>query len=207
VPKILGQSGASISDIYDVEGSIVGVDELDSGSVQTVHEMGDLIFSERCRGTIRIIESGDILQSVNIDVVSVIPDITPASRLIGVTVVVNQTSRISHLTVSLRNVGNSREVPLFLWDTSNDREISWRGSIGGSIANNILLQPIVNTPHLPTMLIRAVHGDSGLTTIALRGRTTAFGAGTVEATALFTTFSPNEDMAVPSNEGLPIPSW
>lgn len=206
--KVLGDGGRSLADAYDVEGSIVGVDELDVRTIRGFHEMGSTMFSERLRATVRLISSGAIAASTNWDIILQGVEVTPSTRIAAVAVIVGTTARVSHCNVSLHNVGNGRDLPLFLWDTVVDGEVFWRAQIdGGAVANNLLLLPTVNIPAIPSMMVRARGVQSGITEIAFRGRTTAFGAGTVTSTALFSTYHLEDRGTVPSNEGLPIPSW
>ena len=65
MPKILAQAGISLADVYDVEGSIAGTDELLSEDVSLVHEMGGHMMSERCRSFVVTLATGDQIQNAN----------------------------------------------------------------------------------------------------------------------------------------------
>ena len=43
--KILSQAGISLADLYNVEGSIAGIEQLDTRELPIVHEMSGTIFS------------------------------------------------------------------------------------------------------------------------------------------------------------------
>lgn len=204
--KILGQSGRSISDAYDVDGSIVGIERLEAREVTLVHEMGATIFSERASGFIRRAATGDILQSVNWDIV--ISDLPAGiSRILGLAVISDASTRISFCTVSVRDPasGAERELPIFIWDTNED-VITVRIEENGAAAANFGM--LVSAPsvgvNMPSMLIGSGQPQR-VGEIAFRGATTAFGAGTVFARLLlYVAFSQVGGL---SSRGLPIPSW
>ena len=203
--KILSQAGNSLADTYDVEGSIAGIDQLETHELPIVHEMGNTVFSERLSGNIRRVTSGSISQSSNWDVV--LSDLgSGISRILGVFVFSDSLSRLSLATLSVRADDDEREVPIFAWD-SNEASFTARiddsgiGDVSGMGSN-------LNVATLPSILIgRGQSKQVGQ--IAFRGTTNAFGAGTVVTTALiYIAFSAVG--GVPGNtssRGLPVPSW
>jgi len=205
MPKVLGQAGVSLADIYDVEGSIAGVEELASRDVGLIHEMGATILSERLRGEVRALSSGAILQTVNFD--TVVTDLPAgATRIAAITVVLTAVSEMSHMCISVRDDAAEREIPIWNWTTGDD-EMNIRLELpGAAIANTILARPIHPVgPNMPSMLLPFPIGGEGFSSIAFRGASLTFGAGTVTATALIY-LEHCGDTGI-SSRGLPIPSW
>jgi len=201
--KILSRSGDSLADMYDVAGSIAGIDQLDSREVSLVHEMGDTLFSERMSGFIRRFASGDVAQNlVWNNVVEDLPS-TPF-RIYGVTVFVDATSRVVFCSMAIRDPLNNREQPIWAWDSALDPEMQVRFSDDGSVGQSIFLrplEPIASIPLMGTGTRQPQHQSS----LAFRGATSGFGAGTVEAVALVHIgFSQVGGL---SSRGLTVPSW
>ena len=205
--KILSQSGISLADMYDVEGSIAGIDHLATHEVGIVHDLGPTLFSERVSGEIVQLASGSINQSTAFDVV--LTNLPPVpTRILGVMVTSNQT-RLEHATVSVRTAarspgGDQREIPIFVWDATIGG-LTWviRIDTGGGAAAQIYFQP---SPSIwaPSMLFGR---DQPLPVdgLALRGITTAFGAGTADMVAhVYLAFA---DLGGVSSYGVPVPSW
>jgi len=203
VPKILAQAGMSLADLYDIEGSIVGVDQLDADSVTLVHEMGTTLFSERLSGSMRRGLSGSILQSVNWDfVITDLP--TGIWRVLSVMVVVSPGSRIDHAQLSMRSPRDGREVPFWNWESGNNVESSIRIVENDSAAGNTTIL-IPSPTELPAFGLG--RGQPQLVNeIAFRGRSSAFGAGTVDATAVLYIAHTQLGGGI-TNKGLPVPSW
>jgi len=204
VPKVLSQAGISLADAYDVEGSIAGIEELNTREVQLLHEMGGTIFSERFSTTIRRAVSGDILQSANW--VCSIADFpaTPA-RVLAVLAVTDTTARLADAAISMSDpLGNSRELPFWVWDGSN--EDTMRFSENGTLQDHLVLRPFPEYTRLPQMLSgSSVLQPQRVPNIVMRGSTTAFGAGNVEFTLLvLIAFA---QLGGVSSRGLPLPSW
>ena len=205
--KILSQSGVSLADMYDVEGSIAGIDHLDTHNLPIVHEMGGTLFSERLSGEIVQLESGSIAQSTAFDVVlTALPPVP--TRILGVMLTSNQT-RLEHAVVCVRTAarspgGEQRELPIFVWDATVGG-LTWviRIDTGGGAAAQIYFQP---SPSIwaPSMLFGR---DQPLPVdgLVLRGITTAFGAGTADMTAHVYLAFP--DLGGVSSHGVPVPSW
>jgi len=201
MPKILSQSGISLADAYDVEGSIVGVDQLDSSQVSLVHEMGQTIFSERFSGVILREASSATLQDVNIDLPVTGLPMTP-SRIIAIRVSVGTTARMLRAAVMARDPTSGREMPLWVWDGTNETTI--RIADEGPIVDMIVLNPDPIFTLMPNMLT-GVTQPRRVDEIILRARTSSFGAGDVNmSVAVFILFSELEGI---SSFGVPIPSW
>jgi len=200
--KILGKGGDSLADMYDVAGSIAGVEELDSESVKVVHEMGATIFSERLSGTIRRISTGDINQSTVFDLTLTDLPGTP-NRILGVQVIADVSGRASNAMVAVRDPVAGREFPVWVWDVTDDLEQDIRiVDNGAAVADMELLVP--RSLQTPSFLI-GNNQPQGVPDIAFRGQSGAFGAGTVEIIALiYITFSQVGGL---SSRGLPVPSW
>lgn len=202
--KILSQTGMSLADIYDVVGSVAGVEQLESREVTLLHEMGATIFSERYSQFIRAGSSGAIAQSVNFNVV--LNDLPSFPfRILGVSVFADAAARVALASVALRSASNDREIPIWIYDFNVDVEVLVRHSLDGAA--------VVNTTFLrPTQLLEAIPAmAAGLTQpqrvneIAFRGQAIAFGAGTVTVRMLL--HLGFGQVGGISSRGLPIPSW
>jgi len=200
--KILGQTGISLADIYDVEGSIVGVEDLQSRDVQTVHEMGETIFSERVGGQIFRQTAGALLQNVAWEnlITTLQPNVT---RIAQVVVIVDTVARIDRCTVSLRDPVLNRELPIFAFDDSlSPLSTDIRIADGAAAAGSAMLNSMF--PPQPAMSFGGNQPVS-VPDIAFRGSTTAFGAGDVEPVLLL--YLVTAEAQGLSSFGLPVPSW
>jgi len=208
--KVLGNAGKTLADIYDVDGSIVDIEELDSASVKTVHEMGGTIFAERIEGHILTASTGDIAQTLGFKATISGLAKVPTMRLLGIFVTVDVTSRLLTCSVSIRGQaqagGLAQEFPIWVWDPSTDgsTETVVRHFLDDTVVNSIALRALPEFTFLPNMLIgfpQPVRANS----IAVNGITATFGAGTVDITLMAYMIFP----AAPALEGggLPIPSW
>lgn len=199
--KILSQAGSSLADVYDVQGSIAGIDTLDTRDLPIVHEMGATVFSERLSGEVVRLGVVGLLQNASFDVILISP---PAGiyRVLGVVVVTTPTARILHCQCSVRSVGQAREVPFFVWDSTNDVEAGIRLDDGG-VVNRIQLRPSSNLT--PTLGISDGQPRRVGEEIVMRGQASAFGAGTVLVTASI--FLGLTDVTRLSSRGLPVPGW
>lgn len=207
--KILSQAGVSLADTYDVQGSIAGVEQLESREVALVHEMGGTIFSERFGAGIRRGATAALLQSVSWDVI--MDDFPNAiTRVNGVLVfAAAPAGRVAHAQISIRDRGNGREIPIFQWDAAIDPEpIIRMDDNGAGVADFILLRPVTPLQNLPSFLTgfdqRTPAND--MSQIAFRGETTAFGAGTVITRAIIC-LAFSRDASGLSSKGLPVPGW
>lgn len=208
--KILGQGGRSISDQWDVEGSIVGVGELASDEVFLTQEMGSVMVSERLGGRIQRETTGDILQSITWSGIITAAELNlpGVTRILGVSCITNNSSRIGRAGIYARDngalSGTIQEFPLWTWD-SDDLEISVNMVDDGNAAANLTeLRQVGPVQTIPSLLF-GTSQRSQVSEVAFRGVTTAFGAGTVEVIALlFLGISTVEGL---SSFGLPVPSW
>lgn len=203
--KILSQAGASLADVYDVKGSIAGIDELSTRELPIVHEMGGTVFSERFNTDVRFITTGALNQNTTWDIVlSNLPAVP--SRILGVLVLATTVSRLSVATLSVRSrvSGAENEVPIFAWDTNRGNVTARLVSNGAAPGSVNTLENSLDIATLPSMLAGDGEADS-VNEVAFRGLTTGFGAGTVTATALVYLAFP--ELGGVSSRGLPVPSW
>ena len=203
--KILSQAGNSLADVYDVEGSVAGIDQLETRELPISHEMGGTIFSERFRTTIVRATSAPLNQNTNINVVTT--DF-PASitRLLGVVVLSDVGARVADLTAVVRNPGTVQEYPVWVFGQAagDILPIRFVDDGAGPTLRDMLLGNIQATM-LPSFVGGVDQGVSPSNEFALRGRTTGFGAGTVTVIGLYyVAFTLLEGL---SSRGLPIPSW
>jgi len=204
--KILAQAGRSLADVYDVEGSVAGIEQLETRELPIVHEMGGTVFSEQLTGTVRIQRTGALSQSTTWD--HVITDLPSGiTRILGVNVIAEVTARTESAQVSVRSDNNDLDFPIWEWHTSADFQLAMRVNLGSGSVNNFLLRPV--SPligNLPSMLFGAGQPHpSRVDRIAFRGSTSAFGAGTV-IIALIVLIGFTQTTSL-SNVGLPVPSW
>ncbi len=203
--KILSQAGTSVADIYDIEGSVVGLESLDVGDIKGVHEMGGTIHSERLQSFIVAVGPGDILQTITWgSTAGGIPD--SINRFLGLCVVVDVAARITNATVSIRDAAG-QELPIWNWDVTNDVEntiliarpgagVTAEFNLVGKFDHSIELLTRGQTPLMPD--------------IVFRGISETFGAGNVNPLCLFHLARPNSGAppaGEPSSHGLPIPGW
>jgi len=209
VPKILSRAGTSLADTWDVEGSIAGVDELVSREVSLVDEMGARVFSERALTFVYVISSTAIAQSTVFDVVSPteIPD--SPNRLMAVTVLVDAQPRMSFASLAVQDAVTGREIPVWVWDSSNDLVKSVRWSNDGAGVVTAYELTVEDPQRIPYLLTR--QGDNRLMPgLIWRGQSSGFGAGTVTARCLVSLCRANRlspTPGEPSSHGLPIPGW
>lgn len=202
--KILSQSGISLADAYEVQGSIAGVENLDSEDVKVVHEMGGTMFSERLSGTIRRRSTGDLNQSTIFN--QLITDL-PAGpfKISNVVVLADLSARVNNIQVSIRDPISERESPFFIWDNTTDVTNDIRiQDDGAAVADMRILIPAASQSLQGLVQIGGGQPQS-VPDIAMRGQTLAFGAGTVEIILLlYLEFS---QVGGISSFGLPIPGW
>ncbi len=203
MPKVLGKAGESLADVYDVEGSIAGVEELLSKDVNLVHEMGATIFSERLRANVIHTDSAAIAAST-LWAVSV-PRPTQHERVLGLIVVAGVTARMTRVTVSFGEGSPELECPIWTWEVGAgaDFERSINVELASGVQNRFQLVPS-NATALPNLILRAGQ-PSGNPQITMRGVTSAFGAGTVITSLFLYTCAAGPGGL--SSKGLPIPGW
>ncbi len=200
MPKILSQSGTSLADVYDVEGSIAGIEQLDTRELGIIHEMGATIFSERFATSIRQADT-TVNQSATFDVqIAVLPNVP--CRVIGIQVITDDGSRLARVAVHVRSVPNAQDMPIWVWDTSLILPV--RIDMGAGNVEEEILGGSPGVEQVPTF----AGGSSQVEfteRIVMRGASNAFGAGTVKITVLAQiAFA---EISGISSVGLPIPSW
>ena len=204
---ILAQTGISLADIYDVRGSYAPVVRLASEEVVVVHEMGQTIFSERLSAELKRESTGAIAQNdLWANIITDLPAI-PA-RIVGLSVICSDASRISRATISLRSpiVGAVQEMPIWTWDPAEDDTISvLLVDDNGAAANKDSLRMKSGPDSTPSLVLGSTGPQATVPEIAFRGRTTAFGAGDVTTTMIMMLAFANLEGI--SSYGLPIPSW
>lgn len=206
--KILSQSGTSLADIYNVEGSIAGVEQLLSGEVSVVHEMGQLIASERMGGQLLRVAIAGIVASA--DFAAVLTGInTGVSRFHGVTIITDNASRLERVNVNVRTQPGGRptqtvqEHVVWAFDGTNSENIEIVDD-GGVQITIAALRGTQEFNNLPCLLTGADQPQL-VSEIAIRGTATAFGAGTVDVILIaHVSFGQAEGLG---SRGLPIPSW
>jgi len=206
--KILAQAGISLADVYDVAGSVAGVEQLLTQEVSLVHEMGGQMFSERLGAFILEIPNGGIAQSTGwvVDTV-ILPDTT--HRILGVTMLSDSAAEVGTATLAVANTASDREIPIWSWDSTIDDEVITRWSNDGAAVANMLLLRSVAPQQVPYMLIREGI-EKQMPHLIFRGSTLGFGAGTNDTFCLIHIARAGDadpQPGNPSSHGLPIPSW
>lgn len=198
--KILSQSGDSLADIYDVEGSVAGIDQLETRELPIVHEMGATVFSERFSTTTRRSSTGAIAQSTAFGIV--IGNLPPMpTRLLCVTVLSDDETRIADAAIVLRDPDEEQE--LVVWAFDGSATVVRLVDDAQAVATFDLLHS--SLPFVQTMVGGGEQQPDMVDQIGLRGITTAFGAGDVTITAIYhLAFAFRHGL---SSRGLPIPSW
>lgn len=205
--KILSQSGDSLADIYDAEGSIAGIETLETHDLPIVHEMGSTVFSERFSTTIRRAASGDLAQNTDINVVLTNMPVMP-TRVLAIAVISDDATRVARLGVMGRDPRPApfgMEVPLWVYDQPNFQAVNMVDEGDAAPVNYNLLMGNADQIFVPTFSGGNRQQPDMVSELALRGRTTGFGAGTVFVVGLYyVCFAFNPAV---SSRGLPIPSW
>jgi len=203
--KIQAQAGKSLADVYQVQGSIAGVEDLLSKDVNLVHEMGGTILSERLVGRVFVLEPAAVAQNVSFSIGVTIANV-PA-RILNVQVITDVAARILHAQVCIAGQGTTNnDLPVWMWDSVLDTEGPVRIILDGTLATLNILRPLVTT-QTPTLTIGIAEGQPAQSplSMSLRGTTEGFGAGTVTITGLVYAAFP--DIAGGESRGLPFPSW
>ena len=205
--KVLSQAGFSLADVYDVQGSIVGIEELEVSEVKAVHDLGPQIHSERLTTFIQINETVAVGQNTAFSFLSAGHD-DAVARVLGYIVFANVAGRVDRVCVGIQDPDTLREMPFFVWNTANDRESAFEWSEdGAAIATFVQFNTLAT--QLPSLVTR-MGINRTMPRFILRGDTSGFGAGTVQIfMAMYIAF-PNPVARVPgdpSSHGLPIPSW
>lgn len=210
MPKVLAQTGISLADVYDVEGSIAGTDELLSKEVSLVHEMGGQIFSERLESFLIDLNSTAIAQGAGFDIeAAAFPD--SVNRVLGAVMIADTAARTSHCQISMHTpeAGLNADLPIVIWDSAIDAERTIRVRLpGGVVSNLVALIPAAGLG-LPNLMTRT-GAPNTMGSLFFRGASSAFGAGTVTIRALVMLCRANPGNPVPghpSSHGLPLPGW
>jgi len=203
--KILSKAGASLADMYDIEGSIAGIDQLETRELPIVHEMGATVLSERLTTRVFRIPTGAINQSTDFNVeLTTLPE-TPA-RLLGVQVITDVATRVESAAVLGTDPRLSQDFPLWAFDTTLAQAEAVTLEDAGVSADFFLLVPRTGLNIFPAFVGGREQQDPMVSSVTLTGRSTAFGAGTVSVIALMLLAFPRRDGSV-SSKGVPIPSW
>ena len=202
--KILSQSGDSLADIYDVEGSIAGIEHLETHDLPIVHELGATVFAERFSAFVFVQNSGNVAQNTAINLVAS-GGLDGINRVLGVSVITDDASRLANMALMVRaEEADDREFPIWVWDGANNLPIRMDDQSSGVTAFEILTG---SAPHtmLPSFVGGDVRSPQFARSFALRGITTGFGAGTVFVHGIY--YLARARQAGLSSRGLPMPSW
>ena len=202
--KILSRSGDSLADIYDVKGSIAGIDQLETRELPIMHEMGHTVFSERFGSNIPRGDATALAQNLTWDV-TLSGFGRTVVRILSLMVFANVGGRITNAQVSVRSPALGREVPIWYWNSTVDSELTIRmQDDGGALGNFTLLRPVQLFEGIPNILT-GVDQRTRVDEVVFRGLTSGFGAGTVQPrVVLHTAFSEEGGLG---SRGLPIPGW
>ena len=203
--KILSRDGQSLADIYDVEGSIAGIEQLETRELPIVHEMGATVLSERFTTRIFRIATGDLLQNITFRVqLDTLPE-TP-TRLLGISVFADAPARLDIAAVLATDPTVGQDMPIWVWN-ANDQiaELISMEDLGVQ-GNFSLLIPQVGVNIFPSFTGGREQQDNMVSSLTLTGITSGFGAGTVDIIATCLLAFPRRDINI-SSKGLPIPSW
>jgi len=206
--KILSRAGVSLADVYDVEGSIVGVDTLETKEVNLTHEMGGTIFSERAVAFMLLISPGTVAQTLAFVATSSAPP-DSVNRILGVSMYAEVAGRIAACNVNILGPGVDGEIPIAVWDGADDPERRMRITTQGAAVANVIEMAPANGVHTPTLQTRAGVANT-MQVLTFRGSTESFGAGTVTPIAIVHILRAHRASTVPgtpSSHGLPYPSW
>jgi len=206
MPKVLAQAGSSLADVYDVEGSVAGVETLESRDVSLVHEMGATIFSERFGEILFQLSTGALAQSVawNINI-TLEPTI---NRILHYAVVADVTARTNKMQLSISDIGSngliSTDCPFWSWETGvgTDIDKAINHMLNGSIVSKRIFTSL--SPPGPTLASGTAQRNV-VNQLAFRGQALPFGAGTVTLTALVLVGQLITRGV--SSKGLPLPGW
>jgi len=209
--KILTTSGDSLADIYDVEGSIAGIDQLHTRELPIVHEMGSTIFSERFTTAIHRVASGDVAQSTNIFLVITNMPVM-VTRLLSIAVITDDPTRLERAVVLARDPRPSvagMECPIWQWDETNFTSLDMIDFGDATPTRYQLLRGTSEATFVPNFTGGSGQQPDMVSEIAFNSRTTAFGAGTVFVRLLLHVASARAHRAGSgvSSRGLAIPSW
>jgi len=205
--KVQGQAGISLADVYDVVGSIAGVEEIDVRSIKGVHDLGPQIHSERLNAFQLIADTGNVNQSTAWNVeLGGFPD--SINRLLSISVLTDTVARADFASIAIVDPDSGIDHIIWAWDSANDVESSVRWA-SPTVGTNFLLVSTRQILGVPTLIART-GAAWRMPTLNFRGSSAAFGAGTVRLRALMQIIRPdpgNPAPGHPSSFGLPIPGW
>jgi len=204
--KILSRAGASLADIYDVEGSIAGIEQLETRELGIVHEMGATVFSERFSTRIIRITTGDIAQNTDFNIEEVNVSETPA-RLLGVQVFATVVSQTLRCAVLATDPILGQDFPLWVFDTAATNSDTVFLEDAAVHSNKQVLVPRIGIPVGPAFVGGREQQGTMASSVTLTGRTTGFGAGVVVHTALLLIAFARSDGSRSPPRGITIPSW
>lgn len=206
--EILSQAGFSLADMYDVVGSIAGIDELLSKEVSLVHDMQAQIFSERFRFQMFQVRSDPTGQNTNIDLnIDLIGGLGDSiGRILGVVVVCNLATQMATASVAAHRpaLGPAifRDFPFWIWGGDT---FPTRLGLDGTIVQRDVLIGAPGQNMLPSFAGGTKQGPFPFTDIRCRGRTSGFGAGTETVWFLvYVGFTQTDGV---SNYGARVPGW
>lgn len=205
MPKIQAKAGASLADQYDVLGSIAGVDELLSKDVSLVHEMGEVLLSERMGTSILQMSTAALVADTNFEITTTtLPDTPTRIMAIECLSLAGDINEIARAAVTLQDPSSGREFVIWSFDETNDTEQSvfWSDNGAARSAVNFML-PSIN--FAPLLLMRMGVLDD-MPTLNFTGRSAAVVGTTVVARVMLYFASPSGGPAG-ATVGLPIPSW
>ncbi len=201
--KILSQSGISLADSYDVEGSQVRIEELEASEIHLVHEMGATIAMERMQAEIVSMTAAAVLQNVSFQV-TLNPITQSVARILGIVVTVDVTSRLVQAAVTARDPNTALEFPLWVWDGTNEDGIRF-DNLGTGLATQLILRPRAEYIPMPISLY-GTDLTKNVSQIRFRGTTSGFGAGDITlVAAIYSSFI--DAPGALSSKGVPVPSW
>ncbi len=216
MPRSQAAGGSSLAQIYDTVGTVLQSSaEIRGDEITLNHEMGQLLFAEGFRATVRRIEAVNIAQNSSFNAVLENLPGTPfrLNNFVVFSDDVTAAADLDHCTLSLRDLEQTREVPVFQWETADGIAVSrFNADAALGIGNFTILS--LNARSIQTMAtinqgrISDPSGQVGISELALRGRTGAFGAGTRNIKcniALIFSLSPTGGSI--RSRGLALPSW
>ena len=204
--KVQSSAGSSLADTYDVVGSVIEIERLETRHPQAVLDLQATVFSERLSGAMRRFTSGDILQSVTFGTIETMP-LVPC-RLLAIQMFTDNAARITRACVVVRSEftdGTAQEIPICVWDATNSESVRFVDD-NNAAAPLALLVPTLASLRDPLMTF-GLEQQENAHQLVLRGDSSAFGAGTVEIWAVAYIAHAIGTGVGPSSHGLPIPSW
>lgn len=215
-PITQADAGSSLSRIYDTVGQNSGGPqaELEADRILLVHEMGQVLFSERMVVRHRHIPSGAIAQSTNFAASITDLPLSPF-RIIGITVASVDAGAVEADWASLvltqsDQSATPREHILWAWRPAQGSLLSFRLAMGAAVTDWGVFVPDSNCRfdlNMPGIGGSDSASSDTARTLNLRGATAAFGAGTREVIASIALVLPLAAPGISSATGLPVPSW